>query len=60
MYLDRPVASWYWESMKRYEKQARKVLQAGVVEYGQPIGLDADIKASCAFELAIFFGLTSC
>jgi ribosome biogenesis protein Tsr3 len=57
MYLDRPVASWYWKSMKRYEKQARKVLpflQAGVVEYGQPIDLDADIKASCAFELAIF------
>jgi hypothetical protein len=57
MYLDRPVASWYWKSMKRYEKQARKVLpflQAGVVEYGPPIDLDADIKASCAFELAIF------
>ena len=44
--------------MKGKHVESRRVLlspQAGVVEYGQPIDLDADIKASCAFELAKLF-----
>ena len=56
MYLDRPVASRYWKSMKgKHVECFFPLLQAGVVEYGQPIDLDADIKASCAFELAKLF-----
>ena len=45
------------EALEVYENacEALPLLQAGVVEYGQPIDLDADIKATCAFELAKIF-----